>query len=273
MLDKNCKKILKLLTPRDTVLDIGGWAMPFNRANYVVDLMPYESRGIHGSQGPQKEYFSRDRWIIKDISSQKLPFKDKALDFVICSHILEDIKNPLFACSEIIRVGKRGYIEVPSRTVETIIGIEGSHYAGYAHHHWLIDIKKGMLTFRFKNHFIHHSWKYHLPHGYIKKLTPDDHVSYLFWENTFRYEEIIMLSSVHLRQEMEAFVKNKLAYPNWYYYFFAFDTQVHTRSYIKNFLLKRPGLKRVAVKLFGDRVEKGTKEELFWQQTNDLYLK
>ena len=29
------------------VLDIGGWAHPFNRANYVMDLAPYVTRGFH----------------------------------------------------------------------------------------------------------------------------------------------------------------------------------------------------------------------------------
>jgi hypothetical protein len=32
---------------------------------------------------------------------------------VICSHTLEDIRDPLWVCSEMIRIGKAGYIELP----------------------------------------------------------------------------------------------------------------------------------------------------------------
>lgn len=265
MFEKNCQKILKSLKPSDKVLDIGGWAMPFNRATHLVDLMPYETRGIHGHQGPDEEHFSKKTWSQLDISSQPLPFKDKSFDFVICSHTLEDIKDPLFACAEIIRVGKRGYIEVPSRTVEVIMGIEGARFAGYSHHHWFIDIQKNKLIFRFKNHFVHHSWRYHLPHTYIKNLRPEDQVSYLFWENSFSFEEIFSLSSVRLRKEMEEFVKKKNAYPKWFYFLFSLDSRVHLLLFIKQMVIRYPALKKVAEYIFGDRVDKSIHEELFWQ--------
>lgn len=272
MLDKNCKKILTTLTKNDKVLDIGGWAIPFTRANYVVDLMPYESRGIHGRQGSQKEHFTKKNWILLDISSKALPFKNKEFDFVICSHTLEDLKDPMYACAEIIRVGKSGYIEVPSRTVETIMGIEGADYAGYAHHRWLVEIKDDLITFRFKNHFIHHSWKYHLPYSYKNNLTAENQVSYLFWKNTFQTEEIITPSSLSVRKEMERFVKSKHAYPDWFYTWFVLDTHVHALSHIKSLLLKSPQLKKIAYKLFGNRVNKSLAEEHFWEQMGDIHL-
>lgn len=273
MFDKNCKKLLKLLSPTDVVLDIGGWAIPFNRANYVVDLMPYKTRGIHGSQGPDKEYFSNDTWIMQDINRTPLPFKEKQIDFVVCSHTLEDITNPIFVCSEIIRVGKRGYIEVPSRTIETIMGMEGERFAGYSHHCWLIDIVNDSITFRFKNHFIHHSWKYHLPKSYVKKLKAEDHVSYLFWENNFHYEEIITTSSLNLRREMAEFVKSKNAYPPFLYSLYAVDSMVHLKSMIKTFLLKNPNIAQVAAKVFGERIKKGLQEEFFWENVPDIRSK
>lgn len=274
MLEKNCKKILKLLSPADIVLDIGGWVIPFNRANYVIDIMPYETRGIHGSQGPGKEYFSKKSWIVQDINSRKpLPFKNKEIDFVICSHTLEDIKDPIWVCSEIIRIGKRGYIEIPSRTVETIMGIEGERFAGYSHHRWLIDVVDDMIMFRFKNHFIHHSWKYHLPKSYLKKLKPEDQVSYLFWENNFQYEEVITLSSLNLRREMEEFVKIKRAYPPLFYYLYALDSMVHIKSFIKSFLLKHSKIEKVAQDVFGKTIKTGLQEESFWMNVPDIHSK
>ena len=147
---KNTKKILKKLSSADIVLDIGGWACPFNRANIVIDIMPYESHGIHGYRGSKTEFFSKDTWIIHDVSSRKrLPFRNKEIDFVVCSHVLEDIRDPIRLCSELIRIGKSGYIEVPSRIVESIIGLDGRRYAGYPHHHWLIDIFWNKIIFFF----------------------------------------------------------------------------------------------------------------------------
>ena len=142
MLKENEIKILKNLKPIDKVLDIGGWDKPFNRANYVLDIHPFETRGFHGSQGGNKEFFNKKKWIIHDVNSKyRLPFRDNQFDFVICSHILEDIRDPIWLCSEIMRIGKAGYIEVPSLKVELTKGVMDRSYAGYYHHRWLVEIK------------------------------------------------------------------------------------------------------------------------------------
>src|SRR5262245_49885274 len=120
---------MERIGPNDVVLDIGGWARPFNRANYVIAAAAGGTRGFSGAampaQGGSREYFTRDTWIQRDICSHTpFPFTDKQIDFVICSHTLEDIRDPLFVCAEMIRIAKRGYIEVPSRLVESSRGIE-----------------------------------------------------------------------------------------------------------------------------------------------------
>jgi hypothetical protein len=43
------------LQPSDVVLDIGGWAHPFNRANYVIDAAPYETRGYYNRTFAKKQ--------------------------------------------------------------------------------------------------------------------------------------------------------------------------------------------------------------------------
>src|SRR5882724_10410804 len=101
MHEPNVRRILNLLSRNDVVLDIGGWARPFNRANYVIDAEPYPTRGFYGAampaQGGDQEYFTQDRWIQRDICAHEpFPFADKQIDFVICSHTLEDIRDPLF---------------------------------------------------------------------------------------------------------------------------------------------------------------------------------
>jgi len=83
MLVENIDKVLSIIKPTDNVLDIGGWAMPFNRANYVLDIGNHETRGIFGSQGSVEEHFSRDTWIIRDLCDKTpYPFPDKFFDYV-----------------------------------------------------------------------------------------------------------------------------------------------------------------------------------------------
>ena len=51
MLQCNVDKVLSILDDSHVVLDIGGWACPFNRANFVVDVEPYETRRFYGTMG------------------------------------------------------------------------------------------------------------------------------------------------------------------------------------------------------------------------------
>ncbi|MFA5061311.1 MAG: methyltransferase domain-containing protein [Candidatus Pacearchaeota archaeon] len=195
MIKLNEKKILHTLKKDDKVLDIGGWDKPFNRANYVLDIQPYKTRGFHGSQGGKQEFFTEKTWIIHDISSRKkLPFKDNFFDFVICSHVLEDIRDPLWLCSEIKRISKRGYIEFPSIFAELTKGIDNNKYVGYYHHRWLIELKKNKLYFRFKPHFIHNDKRYHFPKTYLKRITEEKINTFLFWDDEFEFSEIIQIS-------------------------------------------------------------------------------
>src|SRR5579872_3647114 len=122
MLPRHAELILNRLMPTDLVLDVGAWACPFNRAQWILDSEPYETRGFYRTfggtpyQGGEKEWFTEQTWVRRDICDHTpWPFANKQFEFVICSHTLEDIRDPLWVCSELIRVGKRGYIEVPSR--------------------------------------------------------------------------------------------------------------------------------------------------------------
>ena len=97
MLAKNSDAIMEMLKASDLVFDIGGWAHPFNRANYVMDAEPYETRGYYNRTfarnspyppiGGTVEHFTERTWIRRDICEKTpFPFRDKELDYVICSH-------------------------------------------------------------------------------------------------------------------------------------------------------------------------------------------
>ena len=53
--------------------------------------------------------------------NQKLPFKDKEFDYVILSHVLEHVPNLLEFVSEIERISKAGYIELPTKLNDNLV--------------------------------------------------------------------------------------------------------------------------------------------------------
>jgi len=114
------------------VLDVGGWAAPLARADSVLDIMPWETRGLYGDADPAAERFDAQTWVQRDICSREpWPFADGAFDFVVCSHTLEDVRDPIWVCCELSRVARAGYVEVPSRLVEQSRGVQGD-WVGWA---------------------------------------------------------------------------------------------------------------------------------------------
>jgi SAM-dependent methyltransferase len=209
------------------VLDIGGWGNPFPRADYVIDMFPYETRGIatHGigslpvttvyEEPLPGERFRKDTWIIHDVcSEQPFPFADKQFDFVVCSHVLEDVRDPLRVCSEIIRVGWAGYIETPSRIGESILW---NGMVGAAHHRWLVEAENQKLKFRMKHHFLQNSPQYYISTSFARKIPFESRFLFFFWEDFFEYEEI---GGYEYYGETRAFIE-RLKIPRYYY---ALDT-------------------------------------------------
>lgn len=49
------------------------------------------------------------------------PFGDKEFDFLICSHVLEHLEDPVRASREFSRIAKAGYLEVPCGCVDLFI--------------------------------------------------------------------------------------------------------------------------------------------------------
>src|SRR6478672_9655485 len=98
MLEDSRRRIIEKLREDDVVLDVGGWASPFPRADWVLDLQPYETRGLYGYDEEQfaEERFDADTWITRDICDcDPWPFEADQFDFVICSQTLEDIRDPI----------------------------------------------------------------------------------------------------------------------------------------------------------------------------------
>jgi hypothetical protein len=193
MLEASAKRIRETLDDSAVVLDIGGWGKPFTRADWVVDQMPYETRGLYGRDGDDDERFSAETWVQRDICDRDaFPFADDQFDFVICSHTLEDIRDPIWVCAEINRIGKAGYIEVPSRLEEQTYGVHGP-WVGWSHHRWLVDVAPSRIEFSFKPHAMHGRNSDHFPRGFNLQLTEEERVSQLWWTGSFDYSERIFI--------------------------------------------------------------------------------
>lgn len=51
----------------------------------------------------------------------RMPFKDKAFDYVIAFHVLEHINTPELFLNELQRIGNAGYIETPNAVFERLV--------------------------------------------------------------------------------------------------------------------------------------------------------
>lgn len=214
------EKVLSYIKPDDLVLDVGGWACPFNRADWVLDSEPYETRGFYErngmgkAQGGDKEYFQKSTWVQRDICDKEpWPFEDNFFDFSICSHTLEDIRDPLYVCSELVRVSKRGYIEVPSRQFEACRGMEHKNIAGLSHHRWFVEIHDNHVQFTLKYHLIHSDFQLSFPPSFARKLSKLETISYLFWEDSFTFAETQLHGQENIYDNLRQFVAQRYHYP------------------------------------------------------------
>ena len=168
------------------VLEVGSGGSPYFRSNVLIDA--YES--------------TRERhWapLITDRPSvlgfgESLPFKDKAFDFVIASHVLEHSSNPELFLKELQRVAKAGYIETPDAFMERL--------NPYWDHRSEVTLRENQLRIRKKEGWIVDSYLANLYEVKAKKVIAEDtipnnpfefHTRY-FWQDKIDY--IIENSSV-----------------------------------------------------------------------------
>jgi len=207
MLDSSRLRIEGELGDDAVVLDVGGWAKPFPRANWVLDLMPYETRGLYGVDGSGQERFSAETWVERDICAREpWPFEDDQFDFAICSHTLEDVRDPIWVAAELSRVARAGYVEVPSRLEEQTRGIAGP-FVGWSHHHWLIDRLPDCLQFVAKAGVVHGPAEFSLPRGFAERLGPEDRVETLFWNGSLECRERVFYE----RDDFHAYLAEAVA--------------------------------------------------------------
>ena len=163
---------------------------PFPRADAVVDILPYETYLASNGEKSDKANFNRDTWFVGDICHTQVwsQIPDKAFDFVVCSHTLEDVRDPLFVCNQLQRVAKAGYIESPSKFRECAKAAFNNVIAGWEHHRWILEVENETIFFKQKNPFIH----YFDYLGEARRSFLFDHTNQfvgIYWVGSFDYAE------------------------------------------------------------------------------------
>ena len=120
------------IRPNDFVLEIGSGHNPKARSDVLCDKFIGDDEQRGGA-------IITDRPMV-EADGEFLPFADQAFDYVICSHVLEHVKDPKRFIAELTRVASRGYIETPSEIGERIYGW---HY-----HNWVVNLVDDCLMLR-----------------------------------------------------------------------------------------------------------------------------
>jgi hypothetical protein len=129
---KTFLKERKKENPNYKILDAGGavnpWASEYTDAYLDIQDVPGK------------------RVITGDIQSPEVWKKvnEENFDFIICSHTLEDIKNPGFVIEKILENCKEGFISIPNKHTE-MSHVESLKYLGYCHHQYMFMMKDDTL--------------------------------------------------------------------------------------------------------------------------------
>jgi hypothetical protein len=200
ILTGNLPRVYERAAKATHVLDIGGWWRPFHLATHVLDVMPFGTRREHDAIDPQHApRFDASRWVVHDACRAPWPFPDKFFDFSFCSHTLEDVRDPIAVCAELVRVSKSGYIETPSRTREIFskdrfflarTALGRMPIVGFDHHRWFVEIDNAHLRFTAKDLRLVAERRRFITRGDLgRKLTEAESGTALFWEGGFTFEE------------------------------------------------------------------------------------
>jgi uncharacterized protein YbaR (Trm112 family) len=179
----------------DFVLEIGSGNNPNLRSDILCDKFAYTNKERAGGFP-----IVIDRpFVICD--GMRLPFPDKCFDYVICSHILEHMHDPIGFCKEITRVAKAGYIEVPSAVSERMFG--------WPFHHWYLTFNNSQIMMQHKTigvrfgGFFHRLINHHISFRRNIEEHESQHYLKLEWKSTITLNVKLKSPSVKYLQALD----------------------------------------------------------------------
>lgn len=161
----------------DMVIDIGSGDKPFWRADVFFDDL-----SLNNNQRISGKGTIHNIGTFVDGNILRSPFKNKAFDFSFASHLLEHVERPDLAINEIVRISKRGYLEVPSYLLECI--------SPFHSHLWYVVEENRKLFFLRKSKQMHRiSLKNEKNYKYLFKKISNPFIR-IYWEKNIAYEVI-----------------------------------------------------------------------------------
>ena len=159
--------------------------------------------------------------------NEKLPFKDKEFDYVICAHVIEHVPYPMKFKSEIERIGKCGYIELPTKLNDNMVfGLddEEGDINQLGHKWWFeFDDDKQKLVFARKinalEKFVSGASIFRLP-----EIFEDSFITQCFWTD-----------NIPMSEREPYTVRNKITFLSLVKKYFSKKIRIFI-SLIKNFL-------------------------------------
>ena len=167
-------KILKENQNNWEILDIGCNIAPVEFAQTVADVQNFS-----------KFYKEKNKKFVL-IKDKNLPFSNNQFDFVYASHVIEHVEDLSFFISELKRISRQGYIELPSILEDNIVLSTNSS----DDHKWMFkfdDVEKVLLVEKKKQliePFITHGVLFNS----LRKNFRSSLVLELYWENEINYE-------------------------------------------------------------------------------------
>lgn len=140
-----------------SMLDVGGGAAPYANATHVLDIQPFDADRLTANcwGGTRHEPWSASDYSQLDVYAVRpWPFADHAFDLGLCSHVLEDLRDPVSVVKEVARVCKKALIITPSRLLAQTMGVEHPRMCGFAHHPWFVVYEGDRVLFRRKSQYL-----------------------------------------------------------------------------------------------------------------------
>ena len=137
------------------------------------------------------KYYPNKKFV--KLNEKKLPFKDQEFDFVIASHVMEQVEDIEYFIKELERVSKKGYIELPTKLEDNLV------FENKKDHLWHMDFDDVDLKLLISKKIQY--FEPILSVSSIKKLNKIFRKSFvleLFWENNIDY-----VLSDHIDEDFE----------------------------------------------------------------------
>jgi len=191
-----------------------------NGATHVIEAVPALHTAVPADR-QERDRLPFVRRVAFDVCAAPWPFPDKHFDFSFCSHLLEDVRDPLVVLRELSRVCRAGYIETPSRVREIFsrtrfprlaAWLGRTPEAGFTAHRWYVEYLEGEFRFLAKTAETVSRPQYVLTRGEVgRDLSEDESGLGVFWTERIDGRELVFPTAEDVGYELRGF-KQRILY-------------------------------------------------------------